>query len=89
MDLGDTHPEGLGEYTHPGDGSRAELEAVARETGVFLVVGAVEKVKGSGSLYCSVVYVDPAKGVVGKRRKVMPVSSRRFDVFCLALRWCY
>lgn len=75
VDLGDTHPEGLGSYTHPGDGTGLELEAIAKETGVFLVVGAVEKVKGSGSLYCSVIYVDPIKGIVGKRRKVMPVCG--------------
>jgi predicted amidohydrolase len=54
-----------------GDGTREFLEKVARETGVFLVVGVVER--AGGSLYCSVVYVEPARGVLGKRRKVMPV----------------
>ncbi|TGZ79420.1 carbon-nitrogen hydrolase [Ascodesmis nigricans] len=77
VDLGDTHPEGLGTYTHPGDGTGLELEKIARETGVFLVVGLVEKVKGSGSLYCAVIYVDPKKGIVGKRRKVMPTAAER------------
>jgi nitrilase len=57
-----------------GDGTREFLEKVARETGVFLVVGVVEK--AGGSLYCSVVYVEPVRGVLGKRRKVMPVSVR-------------
>lgn len=56
-----------------GDGTREVLERVAGETGVFLVVGVVEK--AGGSLYCAVVFVDPARGVLGKRRKVMPVSS--------------
>ena len=55
-----------------GDGTREFLERVARETGVFLVVGVVEK--AGGSLYCSAVYVEPTRGVLGKRRKVMPVS---------------
>lgn len=58
-----------------GDGTREYLEDVARETGVFLVVGMVEK--AGGSLYCTAVYVDPAKGIVGKRRKVQPTGSER------------
>jgi nitrilase len=49
------------------------LERVASETGVFIVTGLVER--AGGSLYCAVVYVDPTRGVLGKRRKVMPVSS--------------
>lgn len=56
-----------------GDGTREELERIARETGVFLVVGLVEK--AGGSLYCAVVYVCPHRGMIGKRRKVMPVSD--------------
>lgn len=54
-----------------GDGTREELEKIARDTGVFLVVGVVER--AGGSLYCAVVYVCPREGCVGKRRKVMPV----------------
>ncbi|CAK7215873.1 hypothetical protein SBRCBS47491_002624 [Sporothrix bragantina] len=56
-----------------GDGSRETLEQIARDTGVFLVVGAIEK--AGGSLYCAVVYVCPKQGVLGKRRKVQPVCS--------------
>jgi nitrilase len=54
-----------------GDGTREELERIARETGVYLVVGCVERC--GGTLYCGVVYVCPKEGMVGKRRKVMPV----------------
>lgn len=83
IDLGDT-PEGAGkkwidrELEAPrdgvrGDGTREELERIANETGVFLVVGAIEK--SGGTLYCGVLYVCPKYGVVGKRRKVMPVSA--------------
>lgn len=55
-----------------GDGTREFLERVASETGVFLAAGVVEK--AGGSLYCAVVYVEPRRGIIGKRRKVMPVS---------------
>ncbi|KAH6679936.1 nitrilase [Plectosphaerella plurivora] len=58
-----------------GDGTREELERIAQSTGVFLVVGLVER--AGGSLYCGVVYVDPTRGIIGKRRKVMPTGSER------------
>jgi nitrilase len=80
VDLGDI-PAGGGQawverkVGSAGDGTREELERVARETGVFIVVGCVERC--GGSLYCAVVYVDPKRGVVGKRRKVMPTGSER------------
>jgi hypothetical protein len=56
-----------------GDGTRERLEKISRETGVFLVVGVIER--AGGSLYGSVVYVCPRDGCLGKRRKVMPVRS--------------
>jgi nitrilase len=83
VDLGDT-PEGAGskwvnrELEAPkngvrGDGTREELERIARDSGVFIATGLVEKC--GGTLYCGVVYVCPRMGIVGKRRKVMPVRS--------------
>ncbi|KAK4135726.1 carbon-nitrogen hydrolase [Trichocladium antarcticum] len=58
-----------------GGGTREELERIAQETGIFIVTGLVEK--AGGSLYCSVVYVCPKRGIIGKRRKVMPTGTER------------
>ncbi|KAJ5174266.1 Carbon-nitrogen hydrolase [Penicillium canariense] len=86
VDLGDT-PAGGGDdwverrlevaagKAQRGDGTREVLERIAKQTQVFLVVGVVER--AGGSLYCAVVYVDPVRGVLGKRRKVMPTGSER------------
>ncbi|RFU30395.1 hypothetical protein B7463_g5930, partial [Scytalidium lignicola] len=85
VDLGDT-PEGggsswirkeleVGPKGIRGDGTREELERIARESGVFIVTGLVERC--AGTLYCAVVYVCPKLGILGKRRKVMPTGSER------------
>ena len=83
VDVGDT-PAGAGdewvkrklpiakETEYRGDGTRECLEEIAKATGIFIVTGIVER--AGGSLYCAVLYVCPKLGVVGKRRKVMPVS---------------
>jgi nitrilase len=86
IDLGDT-PNGAGNdwvekklelpkgKKYRGDGVREELERIAKETGVFVVTGLVERC--AGTLYCAAVFVCPKLGVLGKRRKVMPTGSER------------
>ncbi|KAG8528797.1 uncharacterized protein KY384_006485 [Bacidia gigantensis] len=86
VDLGDT-PGGAGSdwvdrklevkkgLEYRGDGTREKFETEARASGIFLVIGVVER--AGGSLYCSVVYVCPRLGCVGKRRKVMPTGTER------------
>ncbi|KAK0639112.1 carbon-nitrogen hydrolase [Cercophora newfieldiana] len=77
-ELPDTNPpSSTPEKSTPrrGDGTREELERIARETGVFIVTGLIEK--AGGSMYCAAVYVDPRLGILGKRRKVMPTGIER------------
>lgn len=86
VDLGDT-PADAGpdwvekklelprEKGYRGDGTREELERIAKETGVFIVTGLVERC--AGTLYCGVVFVCPKLGILGKRRKLMPTGSER------------
>lgn len=46
------------------------IAEIARESGVFIVSGVIEK--DGGTLYCSCVFVSPKDGLVYKRRKVRP-----------------
>ncbi|KAF8560279.1 carbon-nitrogen hydrolase [Imleria badia] len=53
----------------------SHIEAVSKETGVFVVMGVVER--EGGTLYCAVIFVDPVEGLVGKHRKLMPTGTER------------
>jgi nitrilase len=59
-----------------GDGTREELERIAKETGVFLAIPLIEKT--ASTLYCATALVCPKKGMLpNKRRKVMPTGTER------------
>jgi nitrilase len=52
-----------------------QLERCARQLGIYLVIGVVER--EGGTLYCSVLFFAPDGGYLGKHRKVMPTGSER------------
>jgi len=51
------------------------LGEIAREHGVFLVIGVIER--AGGTLYCTVVFIDSDGTLVGKHRKLMPTAMER------------
>ncbi|MFN3936058.1 MAG: carbon-nitrogen hydrolase family protein [Gemmobacter sp.] len=53
----------------------AELAEAAADSGAFAVAGIIER--DGGTLYCTAVYLDGAKGIVGKHRKLMPTAGER------------
>ncbi len=53
----------------------AEIAAVSKATGVFAIVGAVERV--GDSVYCSAIPVDPEQGVLAPHRKLKPTYEER------------
>jgi nitrilase len=53
----------------------AGLAAAARDNGVHLVVGVVER--AGGTLYCTALIFGPDGALLGKHRKVMPTAAER------------
>ncbi|KIY65145.1 carbon-nitrogen hydrolase [Cylindrobasidium torrendii FP15055 ss-10] len=53
----------------------ARIAAISKSTGVFLVVGVIER--EGGSLYCTQVFIDPEVGYIAKHRKLAPTASER------------
>ncbi|WP_273565410.1 carbon-nitrogen hydrolase family protein [Maribacter halichondriae] len=53
------------------------LEKLAQTTNTYLVIGATEKLAGHGSLYCSMLYISPEKGLLGIHRKIKPTGTER------------
>lgn len=58
------------------DGPEVALLAEAcAETGAFAVVGVIER--DGATVYCTALYFDGEKGLVGKHRKLMPTAAER------------
>jgi nitrilase len=58
----------------PGDDTAA-LGETARDHGVYLVIGVIER--DGGTLYCTVLFFAPDGALLGKHRKVMPTAVER------------
>ena len=52
-----------------------ELSRIAAESGVFLVMGVIER--DGGTLYCTVLFFADDGAYLGKHRKLMPTASER------------
>jgi nitrilase len=58
------------------DGPEVALLAEATaETGLFAVMGCIER--DGGTLYCTVLFFDGPRGLIGKHRKLMPTAAER------------
>lgn len=75
-------PEGRDDFIRYYDGAvdidgdeLRNIEKCAHENNIFVVLGIIER--GGSTLYCTIVFIDPKKGIVGKRRKLMPTGSER------------
>ncbi len=58
----------------------AQVTEAVRDLGVFVYLGTSERGRGAGArgtVYCTLVAIDPAKGVVSAHRKLMPTFDER------------
>ena len=56
---------------------RSRLEKLSKEQNTYLVIGVTEKQNTNGSLYCSMLYISPAQGLLGVHRKIKPTGTER------------
>ena len=80
--IGSRSPEGRDEFRAYFDAAIEEhgpeavrIGEIAREAGLYLVVGVIER--DGGTLYCSVFYYGPDGTYLGKHRKLMPTGMER------------
>ncbi|GAB3697263.1 carbon-nitrogen hydrolase family protein [Spirosoma flavus] len=53
------------------------IEQIARDYNMFLAVGVTERDALHGSLYCTLIYVSPTEGYLGKHQKIKPTGVER------------
>ncbi len=53
------------------------LGAAAREAGIWLAIGVIEREAIGGTLYCTVLYFGPDGALLGKHRKLKPTAAER------------
>jgi nitrilase len=80
--IGVRKPEGreayLQYYNAAIDLAGEEVEIIAEataETETFIVIGCIER--DGGTLYCTALFFDGARGLIGKHRKLMPTAGER------------
>lgn len=54
------------------------LENISKDNAVYLMIGVTEKQVQNGSLYCSLLYISPEKGLLGVHRKIKPTGAERY-----------
>ncbi|GAB3719689.1 carbon-nitrogen hydrolase family protein [Spirosoma lituiforme] len=55
----------------------SRLEEIARTNGVYLAIGVTERDSLNGSLYCTLIYISPTDGYLGKHQKIKPTGIER------------
>ncbi|MBB5702222.1 nitrilase [Ochrobactrum daejeonense] len=80
--IGQRKPEGREAYLNyynaaiDLDGEEVAILAEATaETGAFIVIGCIER--DGGTLYCTALFFDGERGLIGKHRKLMPTAGER------------
>ncbi len=53
------------------------LESLSKSQNIYIVIGITEKQETNGSLFCSMAYISPTKGLLGTHRKIKPTGSER------------
>jgi nitrilase len=54
-----------------------QLGAIARQNGVWLVIGVQEREQHGGTIYNTVLYISPDGALAGRHRKLVPTGSER------------